>query len=72
MTNGESEWMTTGEATVYLGISKTKMWQLLQDGLLKYTSSKLDKRYKMLRRAEVEEFARVNNIIPKNRPQRAA
>jgi hypothetical protein len=68
----QSEWMTTGEARDYLGVSKSKMWQILQDGYLKYTSSKLDKRYKMLRRAEVEEFARVNGIVPKNSSRPAA
>jgi predicted site-specific integrase-resolvase len=67
----QSEWMTTEEAREYLQIAPATMAKILRDGHLQYTSSKLDKRYKMLRRSEVEEFARVNGIVPKNRARAA-
>lgn len=76
MPNGEvvhtSEYMPAGEASVYLGISKTTMWKMLRTGVLPYIPSRLDSRIKMVKRADVEELKRENiKRFPKTDPQAA-
>lgn len=69
---GSNEYMPAGEATVYLGISKTTMWKLLRTGVLPYTPSRIDSRIKMVRRKDVEALARENlRSLPKVNPQAA-
>lgn len=47
--------MTAREAQQYLGISNRKMWQMLEvDKVLSYERDPLDKRVKLVKRADVE------------------
>ncbi len=46
--------MTVAEAQRTLGVSKVKIAQLIRDGLLNATPDPLDKRSKLIPRAEVE------------------
>ena len=46
--------MTVAEAREALGVSKPKMARLLQEGTLHAEPDPLDKRYKLIARAEVE------------------
>ena len=46
--------MTVAEAMRFLGVSKTKMAKLIAEGALHATTDPLDKRYKLVQRAEVE------------------
>ncbi len=50
----ESEYMTVGEARDYLGVSKRKITQLIEDGVLPSEPNIFDKRSKIVRRADVE------------------
>ena len=53
--NESDDTMTAGEAQEYLGISKRKMWELLEkDELLAYERDPLDKRIKLIKRSDVE------------------
>jgi len=49
--------MTVREAREYLGISKTKIARFIADGTLASYESALNKRIKLLRRADVEALA---------------
>lgn len=46
--------ISTAEARKLLGVSRVKMSQLLRDGRLRHFPDSLDKRYKLVSRAEVE------------------
>jgi excisionase family DNA binding protein len=46
--------MTIAEATEYLGIGSKKMAALLKSGELPYQPDKLDRRIKLVKRADVE------------------
>ncbi len=50
----EVEFWMVRQAREYLGISKKKMAQLIKDDVLATQDSVLDKRVKMVRRADVE------------------
>jgi excisionase family DNA binding protein len=47
------EWMTTTEATVYLGISSKTMTRLIREGLIQTHNHPLDRRKKLVRFADV-------------------
>lgn len=47
------EWMTTTEATIYLGISSKTMTRLIREGLIKTHNHPLDRRKKLVRFADV-------------------
>lgn len=53
----ESEYMTAGEAQLYLGITKVKMSELIKENVLPVTLNPLNKRVKLIRRADVERLA---------------
>jgi hypothetical protein len=59
------ELMTAGEARALLGISSRKLAELIRDGALATVPDPLDKRLKMVKRAEVEALAK--RARPKNR-----
>lgn len=61
------EYLTVGEAREHLGVSKPKMARLIADGVLPTETSSLDKRVKLIRRADVEAL-RVK--WARNRPPR--
>jgi len=48
------ELMTLKEAGEYLGVSKAKMWRLAKEGTLKVYYDPLDKRKRLVSRAQVE------------------
>jgi hypothetical protein len=50
----ESEYMTATEARLLLGISKGKLAQLIRERVLVVEPTLLDKRAKLIRRADVE------------------
>ena len=52
-----SPFMTAGEARAQLGISPKKLAALIHDGVLKTEPDPLDKRVKLIRRADVEALA---------------
>jgi hypothetical protein len=53
----QSEMMTATEAQLYLGISSKALARLLKSGDLPFTLDKLDRRVKMVKRADVERLA---------------
>ena len=50
------EWVTTTEATAYLGVSTKTMSRLIRDGVIKTHDHPLDKRKKLVRFADVAEL----------------
>jgi excisionase family DNA binding protein len=53
----EAEYMTAGEARLYLGITKTKLAKMIADGDLPAIINPLNKRVKLVRRADVDRLA---------------
>jgi DNA-binding MarR family transcriptional regulator len=58
------EWITTTQATAYLGVSSKTMSRLIRDGVIKTHDHPLDKRKKLVRftdiahlKAEVDKLA---------------
>jgi hypothetical protein len=56
--NQEDEFMTLGEATDLLGVSKFKMQSLVKQGMLRTFSNPLDLRERLVRREDVEALRR--------------
>ena len=54
----QAEYMTVGEAMRELGVSKSKITRLLNDGTLPSEINMLDKRSKLIKRADVEALKR--------------
>jgi len=52
------EWMTTTEATNYLGISSKTMTRLIREGMIQTHSHPLDRRKKLVRFADVATLKR--------------
>ena len=50
----DAEYMTVAEARDYLGVSKRKITQFVEDGTLPSELNIFDKRSKLVRRADVE------------------
>jgi excisionase family DNA binding protein len=50
------EWITTTQATAYLGVSTKTMTRLIRDGVIKTYDHPLDKRKKLVRFADVAEL----------------
>jgi hypothetical protein len=72
MTNGTvsaEEWITASEARGILKVSPQKLARLLREGVLQSMPSELDKRLKLVRRADVERLAQQPR--PKPRQPRA-
>ena len=51
------ELMTVGEARAFLRVSKNKMAELIHDGVLVTERDPLDKRIRLVKRADVEALA---------------
>ena len=47
------EWITTTEATVYLGISSKTMTRLIREGVIKTHNHPLDRRKKLVKFADI-------------------
>lgn len=52
----ESEYITVAEARDLLGVSKRKIAQLIDEGVLPAEPNVLDKRSKVVKRSDVEEL----------------
>jgi excisionase family DNA binding protein len=50
------QWMTTTEATNYLGVSSKTMTRLIREGVIETHSHPLDRRKKLVRFADVEQL----------------
>ena len=50
------EWMTTTEATVYLGISSKTMTRLIRDGVIQTHNHPLDRRKKLVKFADINSL----------------
>jgi hypothetical protein len=61
----DEELMLASEARTYLGISRQKLAQLIRDGILPTQTSQLDKRVRLVRRADVERLAREKRSAPR-------
>ena len=59
----DDEYLTMTEAQEALGVSRFKIWQLVRDGVLQTYESSLDKRQKLIRRADLDAVKR-----PRPRP----
>jgi hypothetical protein len=55
MDNGKTakQWMTTTEATNFLGVSSKTMARLIRDGIVKTHDHPLDRRKKLVRFADI-------------------
>jgi excisionase family DNA binding protein len=51
-----SHMVTMREAAALLGISNTKIWRLVRDGVLTATINPLDRREKLIRREDIEQL----------------
>ena len=57
------QWITTTQATAYLGVSTKTMSRLIRDGVIKTHDHPLDKRKKLVRFADLAELkARVDRL----------
>lgn len=68
----EPELIAIAEAREILGVSKPRMAELLKEGVLIAEDNPLDKRSKLVKRADVEALARRAGRHPKNEPAAAA
>ena len=50
----ESEFVTMTEAQELLGVSRFKIWQLVRNGEIETFESQLDRRQKLIRRADLD------------------
>ena len=66
--NAEEEWMTSGEVQRYLGVSTTTVARMIRNGKLHAREDAIDKRLKLVRRADVEKLAQ-HSIRP-GRPRK--
>jgi hypothetical protein len=72
MNEEEPEYITIAEARTILGVSKPRMADLLREGALVAEENPLDKRSKLVKRADVEALARRAGRLGKNDPAIAA
>lgn len=68
----ESEYVSVAEARKILGVSPTRMAEMLKHGELEAEPNPLDRRGKLIRRATVEALARKVGRYPKSEPAEAA
>jgi hypothetical protein len=54
----EPEYVSVAEAQEMLGVSKTRMAEMLRNGELKWERNPVDRRGKIVRRADVEALMR--------------
>lgn len=50
------EWITTTQATAYLGVSTKTMSRLIRDGVIKTHDHPLDRRKKLVRFADIADL----------------
>ena len=64
----DQEWVTAKEAREILGVSRARLYQLIDEGRLTPYQSELNKRFRF-RRRDLEEIAQLR---PAARPKKAA
>ena len=52
------KYVSMNEAQVILKVSRTKMWKLVKEGILKTYSDPLDKRKRLVRKEDLEKLQR--------------
>lgn len=68
----ESEFISVAEAREILGVSATRMAEMLREGELTAETNPLDRRGKLVKRADVEALARKAGRLGKGLPATAA
>jgi excisionase family DNA binding protein len=63
------EVLTVSEAAEYLGVSRTKMWQLIKEGSLSSTQNPLDKRQRLISSCALEQLRSRGNQPPRPYPR---
>lgn len=53
---GAKQWVTTTEATAYLGVSSRTMTKLIREGVIKTHNHPLDRRKKLVRFVDVQRL----------------
>ena len=66
--SGESEFISVAEAREILGVSATRMAEMLKKGELAAEQNPLDRRGKLVKRADVEALARKAGRLGKALP----
>jgi excisionase family DNA binding protein len=56
------EYVTMTEAQEILGVSRFKIWQLVKDGRLPTFQSELDRRQKLIRRADLDALRKPRRL----------
>ena len=59
--------ITAGQARELLGVSRDKLAKLIKEGALTAKGSSLDKRFKLVRRADVDKLLKETRPSPKSR-----
>lgn len=54
------QYVTLSQAATILGVSRTVMWQLVKAGDIPYITSKRDRRVKLIKVRDLENFADAN------------
>jgi excisionase family DNA binding protein len=52
----KDDYLTLAEAAEYIGVSRAKLSRMVGEGAISHTSSPLDKRLKLFRRADLDPF----------------
>lgn len=67
-----TEYLSLGDAAVMMGVSRSKLWRLVRDGVLPAYQSEIDRREKLVRRSDVEALMRPQLIDEADRKKVAA
>lgn len=63
------EVLTVSEAAEYLGVSRTKMWQLIKEGSLPAAQNPLDKRERLIPSSALEQLRSRGSQPPRPYPR---
>jgi excisionase family DNA binding protein len=55
-----AELATIAEAARFLGVSRTKVWQLVKNNIIPHQKDPLDDRKKLIRKADLEQLKRAS------------
>lgn len=65
MTNAEEDWLTTQGAMQRLGVSRTRLWMLVNEGRLTPHQRGTNRKVRYYRLSEVEQVARDFRPVPR-------
>lgn len=65
-----STMMTVGQAADYLGVSRTKVWKLIGEGILSPVTNPLDKRQKLVPAEQIERLAQMRGTRTSSQSRR--